>query len=106
MNRDRGNIAKGKNRETGGGGDEVVNTQKPASKAFGVNERGQRIGEGHPGAVLTDHEVDLMLELREEGKSYTWLAEKFEVAKGTVAKICTGQRRAQVVVVFRRARGL
>lgn len=77
---------------------------KIADRLIGVNERGQRVGEGHPGAVLSDHEVDLLLELRDEGMTYSWLAAKFEVAKGTVAKICTGQRRAQVVVVVKRAR--
>lgn len=76
---------------------------KVASR-FAVNERGMRIGESHPGAVLTDHEVDLLLELRDEGYSYSWLAEKFEVSKGTVAKICTGQRRCQHPAAWRCAR--
>lgn len=80
--------------------------QKPARKTFGVNERGQRVGESHPGAVLTDHEVDLLLALREEGYSLAWLAKKFEVHKQTVAKICSGQRRCQTVVAYRRTRGL
>lgn len=80
--------------------------QKPASKAFGVNDRGQRVGESHPGAVLTDHEVDLLLELRGEGYSLRWLSIKFEVSKTCVAKICRGETRSQTVVVYRRARGL
>ena len=70
-----------------------------------VNEHGLAIGESHPGAVLTNHEVDLLLELRGEGISYAKLAVMFEVHKGTVAKICSGQRRAQFAVAFRRARG-
>ena len=74
---------------------------KIARKTFGVNERGQRVGESHPGAVLTDHEVDLLLELRGEGYSLAWLAAKFEVHKQTVAKICSGQRRCQVAVRWR-----
>lgn len=75
---------------------------KPAPRHIAVNERGLRIGESHPGAVLSNHEVDLLLELRDEGFSYSWLATKFEVSKGTVAKICTGQRRCQHPVAWRR----
>lgn len=86
----------------------MVSAQKVArprsSRLDTVNERGRPIGEGHHYAVLTDHEIDLMLELREEGFSYSWLAEKFEVHKGTVAKICRGERRAQTPVVWGRAR--
>ena len=67
-----------------------------------VNERGLRVGESHPRAVLSDHEVELMLELREDGYSYGWLAKKFEVHKQTVAKICQGVRRGQLA--FRRTR--
>lgn len=63
-----------------------------------LNERGNRIGESNPNAVLTDHEVDLMLQLRDEGKSYSWLAEKFEVPRPTVQAICNGSRRNQVPV--------
>lgn len=97
----------GNNREVGGDGGVVgwtANVQKRA-KWIAVNDRGLAIGESHPRAVLTDHEVDLVLELRAEGKSYEWLAVKFEIHKGTVAKICTGQRRGQLAAGFRRARG-
>ena len=83
-----------------------VIVQKYADKLFGVNDRGQRVGEDHPGAVLTNHEVDLLLELRGEGYSYGWLSVKFEVSKSCVAKICRGEHRAQSAVVYRRARGL
>lgn len=61
-----------------------------------VNERGLRVGESHPRAVLSDHEVELVLELRAEGYSYGWLARTFEVHKQTVAKICQGVNRGQV----------
>ena len=63
------------------------------------NELGRRIGESHPRAVLTDHEVDLMFELRDEGYSIRWLARKFEVSTGCVWKIVTGRRRGQTGVV-------
>lgn len=70
-----------------------------------VNDRGLRIGEDHPRAVLTDHDVELMLELRGEGFSLAWLAEKFEVSKSCAAKVCSGRTRARVVVGHRRVLG-
>jgi hypothetical protein len=56
-------------------------------------ESGNRIGESHPRAVLTDHEVGLLLQLREEGYSYPWLAAKFEVSTMSVRSICRGRTR-------------
>jgi hypothetical protein len=91
----------------------MVSVQKLAkNRLVAVNERGQRIGEGHPGAVLTDAEVGLLLELRAEVKadgtptySMAWLAEKFEVSKSCVAKIIWGERRGQYASAWRSARG-
>lgn len=67
-----------------------------------LNTRGNRVGESNPMADLTDHEVDLLLQLREEkhpdGRhvfSLQQLADKFEVAKSTVSDICSGRRRGQ-----------
>lgn len=77
--------------------------QKPA-RMIAVNDRGLAIGESHPRAVLTNRDVDIVLELRSEGYSYAWIAMKMEVHKGTIAKICTGQRRGQYAVGFRRVR--
>lgn len=61
-------------------------------------ENGYRIGETHRRAVLTDHEVELMLELHAEGKSHAWLAEKFEIPKVSVWSICSGRTRGQAPV--------
>lgn len=79
--------------------------QRAKNRAFAVNERGLRIGQDHPRAVLADDEVGLLLELRGDGMSYGALAKKFEVSKSCVAKICRGEHRAQVAVGFKRARG-
>ena len=68
-----------------------------------VNEKGQRIGETHPRAVLTDHEVDLMLELRGEGYSYAWLAVKFEISKAHAWRVCVGVKRGQIADRFKRS---
>lgn len=64
-----------------------------ARRKFMYGESGKRVGESHHKAVLTDHEVDLMLELREEQKTYSWLAEKFEIPVMTVRSICRGRTR-------------
>lgn len=53
-----------------------------------------RRGDEHPGAALTDAEVDLVRELNEAGWSYSALADKFEVSKSTIAGICQCRRRA------------
>lgn len=83
-----------------------MSNQEPAKKRMvGVNEAGLRVGETHPGAVLTDHEVGLLLELRAEGYSYSWLAVTFEVSKSCVAKIVRGENRAQIPAAYRGARG-
>lgn len=76
------------------------------NRMLAVNDRGQLIGDSHPGAVLSDHEVNLLLELRAEGYSMGWLAKTFEVSKSCVAKIVWGQRRGQLVVGYKpRTRG-
>ena len=72
--------------------------------AFGPN--GRRVGETHPNAKLTDHDIDLIRELatqRDEqgnvvrqGLSFTILARKFEVTKTCIAKIVNCSRRAIV----------
>ena len=64
-------------------------------KLVALNENGRRIGENHPLAKLTDAEVALMLDLRDEGYSYAWLAEKFCVSKSCARWICTGRNRSQ-----------
>ena len=84
----------------------MTGVQKAAKKRMlAVNDRGQRIGESHPRAVLTDHEVGLLQDLRDEGYSYSRLAKMFEVSKGAVAKILTGQRRCHTPAGSKRARG-
>lgn len=68
----------------------------PTRKIYvAVNERGNRIGESHHKAVLTDHEIDLMLDLRDQGFSIRWLAEKFEMSRSGCWQICAGKFRLQ-----------
>lgn len=66
-------------------------------RTVGVNELGRRIGEDHVNARLTNSEVDLLLELWDEGRgmSYRQLGEKFDISKSGARKICKGQNRCQ-----------
>lgn len=89
-------------------------------KLVKINEFGRRIGECHPRAVLTDHEVELLgrllterdeliarlfsegatggevnVALARRGLSYGCLAVKFEVHKTCIQKIAEGERRGQ-----------
>jgi hypothetical protein len=61
------------------------------------NESGRLIGESHPGAKLTDVEVDLVFELRAAGLSLQCIADKMDVTKGCIWKILTGERRGQSI---------
>ncbi|MHB1368650.1 MAG: hypothetical protein ACYCW7_00385 [Pseudomonadaceae bacterium] len=71
-------------------------------KTVAVNEAGLRIGEDHPNAKLTDAEVERIRSLHDDdGLSYKTLAEKFEISKGAVAKICRYERRGQSVADFK-----
>lgn len=68
-----------------------------AGRVVKVNERGRRIGEDHQRAVLTDHDVDLMIAIREaEGWGWRRLAKAFGVSKSQARRICLGLRRAHV----------
>lgn len=70
-------------------------------KTVAVNERGLRIGEDHQNARYTDAEVAMVLELRDEGKSYGEICHLAEMPKSTVRDICKGLRRCQSVTAFR-----
>jgi DNA invertase Pin-like site-specific DNA recombinase len=66
-----------------------------------VNQSGYRIGEDHPNAKLTNHEVDLIHQMREQCMSYAKIAEKFEISKSQVRNICKGIKRCHTVVGFK-----
>lgn len=56
--------------------------------------KGRRIGEDHQNAVLTNSEVELVRHCREkDAMTYAQIAEKFEISKSSVAKICQYMRR-------------
>lgn len=92
-----------------------------------VNERGYRIGEDHPRAVLKNHDVELLHQLLEERAellrqcravkmdsaeiertminarlSYGLLAKAMECSKATVYRIATYKLRAQTAAGYKR----
>ena len=71
------------------------------AKTIQVNEQGRRIGESHQNTTLSDHDVDLILALRDEGLALSEIAEKFEVSKGCIWKIVQGYRRGQWPALIR-----
>lgn len=72
------------------------------SKLIAMNDAGRRVGQDHHNARLTDGEVELIRELAEGGMRYIDIAEKFEINRSTVGKICRFERRGQSVDHFKR----
>lgn len=60
-----------------------------------VNEKGMRIGQDHPRAKLTDHEVDLIRDLFDGGMSVSEISRKFEIPKSYAWDICHYNVRCQ-----------
>ena len=69
----------------------------PGMKVIITNEAGHPVGMGHHNTKLTDHEVDLIHELRETGMSLQQIAVKFNVKKPCIWKILHGYTRCQTV---------
>lgn len=66
-----------------------------------VNDAGMRIGEDHPRAVLTDHEVHLFFQLRAEGYGYKRLARMFDISISHARNMCKGRARCQTAIRFK-----
>lgn len=67
-----------------------------------VNDAGRRIGDSHHNAKLTDHEVDLVLRMYDEGWGYKKLSAKFEVSRALIRGIVKGEKRSQTVAGWKR----
>jgi len=78
------------------------------TKIVQVDERGRRIGETHPRAKLTDHEIDLIRELAEDGMTYQEIAAKFDLqdtagrGRKYIGKIVRCERRAHIAAKAKR----
>lgn len=66
-----------------------------------IGEYGKPVGESHGRAKLTDHEIDLVRQLKEDGMSANDIAKKMEISKRYVYKLVNFERRASIVVEFR-----
>jgi transcriptional regulator len=71
----------------------------------GVNEKGVRVGEDHQRATLTDHDVELMRQLREEGLGYKRLAKMFDTSVRNVRDIVNYKRRVTVPTAWKTVEG-
>ena len=56
-------------------------------------DNGYRIGDSHHNSRLTDHEIEIMRQLRSDGMKVRDIARKFGVTKGYVSKILSHQAR-------------
>ncbi len=83
----------------------MTSVQQLAKKRrlLAVNDKGYVIGEQHHRAKLTDHEVDLVLELRAAGMSQELVAQKFDISRRTVRDLEAGKTRSQLAVAWRAA---
>ncbi len=73
-----------------------------AKRLVGVNEQGIRVGEDHQRATLTDADVELMRQLREDdGLTYDQLAQRFEVSRRHVRDIVNYRKRVAAPVAWR-----
>lgn len=71
------------------------------AKWVAVTQAGQRVGETHHRAKLSDRDVELILQMHEWGLSYQQIADKLDdipggVAKSTVRDIVKGRIRCNV----------
>jgi predicted DNA-binding protein (UPF0251 family) len=71
-------------------------------RVVAVNDRGLRVGEDHPQAKLTDHEIEIIRRLHLDGWGYGAIAVKFEVSKSQVRNIVKGRKRGQTATGHRR----
>ena len=71
-------------------------------KLIAYNERGWRIGEDHPRAKYTDHEVSQVLYFRSLGMTYREISARLEIPWTTIRAMCSGAIRSERPARFRR----
>ena len=67
----------------------------------GCTAEGLRVGQDHQRAKLTDRDVELIRLLAADGMRHRLIAEKFDVSRYTVGRICRFERRAAIAVQWR-----
>ena len=75
----------------------ISNRSRKGFKRIALSDEGKVVGESHPKSELTDAEVDLVRDLREEhGVSYAnivWIFKGRGVTKRAIKAICLYERR-------------
>lgn len=66
------------------------------------NDKGRRIGSGHPRAKFTDADVEHVLMLRTTGMTAREIADKMEMSESTVRSYIRGVRRSQPPMAWKR----
>lgn len=67
-----------------------------------LNERGNRVGDSHHNAKLTNNEVDQLIAMHEAGGiGYRRLAKIWEVSPATARNLIKGRRRAQTPASYK-----
>jgi hypothetical protein len=66
-----------------------------------INENGNRIGEDHPSAKLTNDDVDRVFDLADEGMTSAQIAKIMDCSLDLIKKIRCGQRRCQTPAAFK-----
>lgn len=67
----------------------------------GINEFGQRVGQDHHRAKLTDNEVNIIRDMHDQGIGYKRLAKTFEVSVALIRDIVKCRIRAQYPVRYK-----
>lgn len=61
---------------------------------------GTIVGETHHSSKLTDHDVDLIIKLKDAGLKNTDIAKKFEVSESTIRQIYSGEIRSNRAIEY------
>lgn len=77
----------------------------PKVRLVAVNSEGRRIGEDHPRAVLSDHDIELLWSLRALGWGCKRIAKKLECSRRHVRDVVKGRRRCQAPAQFKSVSG-
>jgi hypothetical protein len=58
-----------------------------------VSAEGKLVGDSHPNARFSDHEVELMRQLREQGMKIVDIARRFGCSRAQAGKVCNYKSR-------------
>jgi hypothetical protein len=65
----------------------------PKTELVGINDKGRRVGQFHPQAKFSDHEIELVRALIESGMTHKEIKDKMDCSLDLIKKISCGDRR-------------